>query len=87
MTKKTKKPKKAKQEKYYFPHEEEQYHGAYRIDPEITLKLQKADTHPNRKKIALDTLARYSGTDAKYFQEYILLTNFPHYVDAFADEQ
>lgn len=40
--------------------------------------------NPTREQIALDTLARYSGDEASHFQKYILLTNFPHYVDQFA---
>lgn len=38
-----------------------------------------------RKKIALDTLERYAGVSANKIQKYILLTNFPHYVDRFCD--
>lgn len=39
-----------------------------------------------RKNIALDTLSRYSGSDPEAFQKYILLTNFPKYVDLFAEQ-
>ncbi len=36
-------------------------------------------------QIARDALERYTGSDIDEFGEYILLTNFPHYVDYFAD--
>lgn len=36
------------------------------------------------ERFALDTLERYSGCAAADFQKSLLLTNFPHYVDAFA---
>jgi AMP nucleosidase len=38
----------------------------------------------NERNIARDTLVRYSGSKIKDFQKYILLTNFPNYVDYFA---
>lgn len=53
--------------------------------PEISLQAETARTTPNRKNIALDTLVRYSGSDLKDFQQFILLTNFPYYIDAFAE--
>ena len=54
--------------------------------PAVSLSAyQKSREHPSRKKIALDTLARYSGVSAKSFQKFILLTNFPLYVDKFAE--
>lgn len=37
-----------------------------------------------RRQFALDTLERYSGSTIDEFQPWILLTNFPRYVDAFA---
>lgn len=37
-----------------------------------------------RKQFALETLERYSGSTIEAFQPWILLTNFPRYVDAFA---
>lgn len=37
-----------------------------------------------RKQLAIDTVERYSGCDAAEFQPYLLLTNFPRYVDYFA---
>lgn len=38
-----------------------------------------------QEKIAQDTLERYSGSDHRDFQPYVLLTNFPQYVHYFAD--
>lgn len=43
--------------------------------------------NPLEEKIAIDTLERYSGSDAADFQPYILLTNFPRYVQHFADSR
>lgn len=40
----------------------------------------------HQKKFALDTLERYSGCDTKDFQPFIILTNFPRYVDYFAQK-
>ena len=37
-----------------------------------------------RRQFALETLERYSGSTIDQFQPWILLTNFPRYVDAFA---
>lgn len=37
-----------------------------------------------QKQIAHETLERYSGSEAHLFQPYLILTNFPHYVDHFA---
>jgi AMP nucleosidase len=39
------------------------------------------------EKIARDTLERYSGSSVNKFQSYLLLTNFPRYVQQFADER
>lgn len=41
----------------------------------------------NREIIARDTLERYSGSKAEDFCSYLLLTNFPRYVDAFAAQR
>jgi len=41
-------------------------------------------TYVSEKKIAHDTLERYSGSPVELFQPLILLTNFPHYVDHFS---
>lgn len=43
------------------------------------------DVH--EEKIAIDTLERYSGSDVKDFQPYLLLTNFPKYVHYFAESR
>lgn len=40
----------------------------------------------HQKQIAKDTLERYSGSPASEFQPYLILTNFPRYVDHFAKE-
>lgn len=39
------------------------------------------------EKIAIDTLERYSGSESKDFQPYLLLTNFPRYVHYFAEKR
>jgi AMP nucleosidase len=39
-----------------------------------------------QKQFALETLERYSGSDTKSFQPFILITNFPRYVDYFSKE-
>lgn len=52
--------------------------------------MHEAYTHkynPEEEKIAIDTLERYSGSLAKEFQPYLLLTNFPRYVAQFAEER
>ena len=38
-------------------------------------------------QIAIDTLERYSGSSASDFQPYLLLTNFPQYVERFAEKR
>ena len=38
----------------------------------------------HEKQVAKDTLERYSGSSAEEFQPYLILTNFPRYVDHFA---
>lgn len=43
--------------------------------------------NPVEEKIAIDTLERYSGSNAEEFQPYLLLTNFPRYVQQFAQER
>lgn len=40
----------------------------------------------SEKQYAFDTIERYSGSPAKDFQPYVLLTNFPQYVEHFAKE-
>jgi len=42
---------------------------------------------PREEGIAIDTLERYSGSNVKDFQPYLLLTNFPRYVHQFAMER
>jgi len=39
----------------------------------------------SRDRVGLDTLERYTGSSARDFQPYILLTNFKIYVDIFSD--
>jgi AMP nucleosidase len=39
---------------------------------------------PRVERIAIDTLERYSGSSSKDFCSYLLLTNFPKYVDYFS---
>lgn len=39
------------------------------------------------ERVALDTLERYSGSDPKEFQPYLLITNFPKYVVYFAQKR
>ncbi|MEI6242795.1 MAG: AMP nucleosidase [Chlamydiota bacterium] len=40
--------------------------------------------NPLEEKVALETLERYSGSKPSLFQQNIILTNFPKYVDYFA---
>lgn len=40
---------------------------------------------PQEEQIARDTLERYSGSTIEEFQPYLLLTNFPKYVQSFAE--
>lgn len=42
---------------------------------------------PQEEKIARDTLERYSGSAIEDFQPYLLLTNFPRYVQYFAEQR
>jgi AMP nucleosidase len=39
----------------------------------------------HQERIARDTIERYSGSDYREFQPFVLLTNFPQYVHYFAD--
>lgn len=39
------------------------------------------------EKIARDTLERYCGSGVQYFQPYLLLTNFPRYVQYFSESR
>ncbi|MDP1834517.1 MAG: AMP nucleosidase [Chlamydiales bacterium] len=40
-----------------------------------------------QERIARDTIERYSGSDYREYQPFVLLTNFPHYVHYFADSR
>jgi AMP nucleosidase len=42
---------------------------------------------PQEEQIARDTLERYSGSEIDEFQPYLLLTNFPKYVQYFAESR
>lgn len=45
---------------------------------------ESGDHSISEKQYALETLERYAGCSHKLFQPNMILTNFPHYVDAFA---
>lgn len=47
-------------------------------------KIGKVEIDPREEAIAVDTLERYSGSHFSEFQSYLLLTNFPKYVEYFA---
>ncbi|MFQ5729491.1 MAG: AMP nucleosidase [Waddliaceae bacterium] len=49
--------------------------------------IGKRDFDPREEAIAIDSLERYSGSKAKDFQSYLLLTNFPKYVEYFAESR
>lgn len=42
---------------------------------------------PREEAIALDCLERYSGSEPSLYQPYLLMTNFPKYVDYFAESR
>ncbi len=42
---------------------------------------------PREEVVAVDCLERYSGSDPSLFQSFLLLTNFPKYVDYFAESR
>jgi AMP nucleosidase len=42
---------------------------------------------PKEEQFARDTLERYSGSPVDHFQPYLLLTNFPRYVQYFAEKR
>jgi AMP nucleosidase len=46
--------------------------------------IGKEEVDPREEQIAIDTLERYSGSLAKDFCTYLLITNFPRYVDYFS---
>lgn len=47
--------------------------------------FEDVTVNPREEAIARDTLERYSGSDVADFQPFLLLTNFPKYVDYFAE--
>lgn len=49
--------------------------------------MDAGDRWKRRRQIAIDTVERYSGSNANEFQPYLLLTNFPRYVDYFAQSR
>jgi len=51
---------------------------------DFSLKIVPEDFE-YQKQVAHDTLERYSGSPAEAFQSYVLLTNFPNYVDHFVE--
>ncbi len=48
-------------------------------------ELYEESIDPHEEKIARDTLERYSGSEIADFQPFLLLTNFPKYVQYFAE--
>jgi len=53
----------------------------------MTTDIGKREFDPREEAIAIDNLERYSGAKATDFQPYLLLTNFPKYVDYFAESR
>lgn len=51
------------------------------------MELFEEPIDPQEEQIARDTLERYSGSEVKDFQPYLLLTNFPLYVQYFAQSR
>lgn len=51
--------------------------------------MVEKNQYPDKQEeqIAIDTLERYSGSSAQDFQPYLLLTNFPKYVQYFAEKR
>jgi AMP nucleosidase len=49
--------------------------------------IGKQEIDPREEAIALETLERYSGSNCSEFQNYLLLTNFPKYVEHFAKKR
>lgn len=49
--------------------------------------IGRKEFDPLEESIAIDTLERYSGSPALSFQDYLLLTNFPRYVEYFAESR
>ncbi len=55
------------------------------MENELLEQLQQEE-EAYQRKIAHDTLERYSGSLVAEFQPYVLLTNFPRYIDAFVEK-
>ena len=51
------------------------------------LEIGKHTFDPREEEIAIDCLERYSGSNASDFQPFLLLTNFPKYVEYFAESR
>jgi AMP nucleosidase len=51
----------------------------------MTHELYEWNPDVQEEQIARETLERYSGSDVKEFQPYLLITNFPKYVQFFAE--
>lgn len=51
------------------------------------MQPQEFNIDEQEERVAIDTLERYSGCEAKDFQPYLLLTNFPRYVQYFAESR
>lgn len=49
--------------------------------------MHEYEIDEQEERIAIDTLERYSGSPASDFQPYLLLTNFPRYVQYFAESR
>lgn len=49
--------------------------------------LPEEEIDPHEQQIAQDTLERYSGSPVGDFQPYLLITNFPKYVQYFAESR
>lgn len=49
--------------------------------------LPEEASDPHERQIARDTLERYSGSEVDDFQPYLLITNFPKYVQYFAESR
>lgn len=50
-------------------------------------ELYDESIDPEEERIARETLERYSGSSSEDFQPYLLLTNFPKYVQYFAESR
>ncbi|MFK7734719.1 MAG: AMP nucleosidase [Pirellulaceae bacterium] len=72
--------------------------GRSRIDlssPDLLSKIDESDFDHTRKKVflfgpercelSIERLEHYTGTEAKHFQRYVLLTNYQMHMDAFSE--